>query len=95
MQPTKIVWIIFVGDHPGIIPVSFQCKIVIPQRGQFWSQGHNMSNFGRGPLDDFFSNMKALGLVVSDKKIFEKCICKPIFDTVTYLCKQSELFEQI
>jgi len=53
-----------VGDHPGTIPVEFgkipisgsreevvcslpyiiQCKIVTP--------GHNLNNFGRGPLDD-------------------------------------------
>ena len=23
-----------------------------PGRGQFWPQGHNLNNFGRGPLDD-------------------------------------------
>jgi len=40
-------------------------------------QGHNLNNFGRGPFDDM--NMKALGLVVSDKKIFESFILKPIY----------------
>jgi len=30
-----------------------QCKIVTPPgQGQFWTQGHNLNNFGRGPLDD-------------------------------------------
>ena len=29
-----------------------QCKIMTPARGQFWPQGHNLNNFGRGPLDD-------------------------------------------
>jgi len=39
--------------------------------------------------------MKALGLVISDKKIFESCILKTyFFDPVTYLCNQSEPFEQ-
>ena len=33
--------------------------------------------------------MKAMGLVVSDKKIFENLI----FNPVTYLCNQSEPFE--
>ena len=44
-------------------------------------QGHNLNNFGRGPLDDviYLINMKALGLVVSDKKIFESFILKPIY----------------
>ena len=37
-----------------------------------------MNNFGRGPLDNAIYQicMKALGLVVSDKKIFESCILK-------------------
>ena len=34
--------------------------------------------------------MKAQGLVVSDKKIFESFILKPFFDPVTYLCNQLE-----
>ena len=39
--------------------------------------------------------MKALGLVVSDKKIFEYCIWKTyFFYPMTNLCNQSELFEQ-
>jgi len=38
--------------------------------------------------------MKALGLVVSDKKTFENCIMKTFFDPVTYLSNQSEPFEQ-
>jgi len=40
--------------------------------------------------------MIALGLVVSDKKIFGNCILKTyIFDPVTYLCNQQELFEHL
>jgi len=35
--------------------------------------------------------MKALGLVVSDKKIFEN----QLFDPMTYLCNQLEQFEQL
>ena len=35
--------------------------------------------------------MKALGLVVSDKKIFENLF----FDPVTYLCNQLVRFEQL
>jgi len=40
-----------------------------------------LNNFGRGPFDDviIILNMKALGLVVSDKKIFESFILKPIY----------------
>jgi len=37
-----------VCSFPNII----QCKIVTPGRGQFWPQGDNLNNFGRGPLDD-------------------------------------------
>jgi len=40
-------------------------------------------NIGRGPLDDaiYIPNMKALGLVVSDK-MFENCNLKTYFLTV-------------
>jgi len=27
-------------------------KLWPPGRGQFWPKGHNLNNFGRGPLDD-------------------------------------------
>jgi len=39
----EVVW-----NFPYII----KCKIVTPGRGQFWPQGDNLNNFGRGPLDD-------------------------------------------
>ena len=42
-------------------------------------QGHNLNNFGKKPFDDVIHYMKALGLVVSDKKIFESFILKPIY----------------
>jgi len=65
-----------------------------PGRGQFWPQGHNLNNFGRGPLDDaIIPNMKALGLAVSDKKIFENCILKTYYLTPwpTYATNQNHL----
>jgi len=37
--------------------------------------------------------MNALGLVVSDKKIFENAFWKPIFDPVTNLCNQLKHFD--
>jgi len=39
--------------------------------------------------------MKALDLVVSDKKIFESFILNLFIDPVTYLCNQPERFEQL
>jgi len=40
--------------------------------------------------------MKALGLVVLDKKIFENCNLKTYFsDLVTYLCNQLKRLEQL
>jgi len=66
-----------------------------PERGQFWPQGHNLNNFGRGPLDDaiIIPNMKALGLVVLDKKIFENCILNTYFLTPwpTFATNQNHL----
>ena len=64
MQPIRTIWTIYVGGYTGTIPAAFgqrfkrrsalkfpyiiQCKIVTPGRGQFWPQGHNLYNFGRG-----------------------------------------------
>jgi len=42
-------------------PYVIQCKIVTPGRGQFWHKGHNLNNFGRGPLEK---------LAVQEKKPF-------------------------
>ena len=40
-------------------------------RGVIFRQGHNLNKLGRGPLGDAtYQNIKALGLMVSDKKIF-------------------------
>jgi len=39
--------------------------------------------------------MKALGIVVLEKKIFENCILNLFIDPVTYLCNQVERFEQL
>ena len=62
-----------------------------PGRGQFWPQGHNLNNFGRGPLDDAIYQIWKL--IVSDKKIFENCILKTYFLTPwpTYATNQNHL----
>jgi len=72
MQLIRTIWIILVGDHPGIIPAEFgqipisgsreevvwsfpyiiHCNIVTPGAKFNINQGHNLNNFGRGPLDD-------------------------------------------
>jgi len=39
--------------------------------------------------------MKALGHVVSDKKMFESFILNLFIDSVTYLCNQPERFEKL
>jgi len=79
MQPIETVGRRPPGGHScesGQIPISGSGEEVWsflwpPGHGQFWHQYHNLNNVGRGPLDDvFLPNMKALGQVVSDKKIF-------------------------
>ena len=35
------------------------------------TQGYNLNNFGSGPLGEATYNIKDLGLLVSDKKIFK------------------------
>ena len=47
--------------------------------GHFWPQGYHLKKLGRGPLGDAsyqYQNIKALGLVVSEKKIFKVFILK-------------------
>jgi len=81
--PVQFVEIPISGSRVEVVwpfPYIIQCKIVTPGHGQFWPKGHNLNKFGRGPLDDaIYQNMKALGLVVIDKKIFEKCILKTFY----------------
>ena len=58
-----------------------------PGRGHFGSQGHYLNQLGRGLLGDPTYQISALGLVVSDKKIFHVFPitldpgCKAIFGT--------------
>ena len=41
-----------------------------PGQGLFWPQGYNLNKLGRSPLGDAtYPNIKALGPVLSDKKI--------------------------
>ena len=46
-------------------------KLKSPGHGQFGPKGHNLNNIGRQTLDDVTPNMKALGLIVTDKTIFK------------------------
>ena len=41
-----------------------------PGWGQFWPQGYNLKKLGRGLLGCYIPNIKALGILVPDKKIF-------------------------
>ena len=48
-------------------------------RGHFLPQGYNLNILGKGPLGSYLPNIKGLGLLVSDKKIFKvfpyMCLC--------------------
>ena len=53
--PVKFGQIPISGSREDVVlsfPYIIQCKLVTPGRGQFWPQGHNLNNFGKGPLDD-------------------------------------------
>ena len=56
MQPIRTVWIILVGDHPGIISAEFGQIPISGSReegaGSILTQVANLNNFVRGPLDD-------------------------------------------
>ena len=62
-----------------VFPIQAYVKHVNPGASQFWPQGYNLNKLDRGSPDDattrhraliFGTNIKALCLVVSDKKIF-------------------------
>ena len=57
------------------------CKTCDPGGGTiFGPNGHNLDRLGKGPLDDATNpNIKALGLVVSDKKIFKSFHIETLF----------------
>jgi len=51
-----------------------------PGRGQFWPQGHNLNNFGRGPLDDaIYLIWKLWALLFQTRRFLKIAFWKPIF----------------
>ena len=55
-----------------------------PGRANVWPHGHNLNKFGSGHEDyATLPNIKALGLVVSDKKFLKFSSRKPILACVT------------
>ena len=61
-------------DFFMMLPIKAYVKPVTPEVGPLLAQGYNLNKCGRGLLDDtYIPKVKALGLVVSDKKIFSCC----------------------
>jgi len=95
--PVKFGKIPISGSKDEVVcsfPYIIQCKIVTSRAGSILTPRDNLNNLGRGPIDDaFMPNMKAMGLVVSDKKIFESFILKTYLLTPwpTYATKQNHL----
>ena len=76
-------------------PYISQCKIVTPRRGKYWPQGHTLNNFGRGLLDNDIYQIWKLWALLFQTRFLKVAFLKPIFfNPVTYLCNQSEPFEQ-
>jgi len=90
MQPVGTIWTILVGKYTGIIPVQFGhipinglgAVISFPYLIPYKNQGGvdidprgiiSVVNVVRGPQGDV-PNIKALGIVVLDKTIFENLI---------------------
>ena len=58
-------------QHDHILKKLILYKPIQPlQLGQYRTQGHNLNKLGRGLLECYSQNIKAVGLVVSDKMIF-------------------------
>jgi hypothetical protein len=45
-------------------------RITAPGKGQFWHQGKNLNNFGRGPIDDIKQTSKLYALYLQTKIYF-------------------------
>ena len=71
-----------------------QCKIVPPGRVQFWRQGQNLNNFGRGPLDDAIYQIWSSGPCCFRQDFWKLHFENLFLDPVTYLCNQSKQFEK-
>ena len=66
------------GEYDKEIPQSHSAdqptayvKHVNPGRGNLWPNGHNLNKKGKYLLDNATQNIKAISLVVSDKKVFK------------------------
>ena len=59
-QGSKALWF----QTKRFFPIKAYVNNVNPGLGHFWPQGHNLNKLG------YILNIKALGLMVSDKKIF-------------------------
>ena len=74
-------------------PYIIQCKIVTPGRGQFWSQGENLNNFGTEPLDDaIYQIWKPWALWFQTRRYLKIALWKPFFTPwPTYATNQNHL----
>jgi len=67
-----------------------------PGRGQFWLQGYNLNNFGRGPLADaIYQIWKLWALLFQTRTFLNVSFYNLFIDPVTYLCNQLERFKQL
>ena len=67
-----------------------------PRTGHFCPKEHILNKIGTGPLDDdSFRISRALGLVVSDKKIFKVFISKIYFSLCDLECNGPKALEQL
>jgi len=83
--PVKFGQIPISGSREDVVwsfPYIIQCKIVTPGAGSILTPGALFEQlWWRTSRWCYIPNIKALGLVVSDKKIFENCILKNYFLT--------------
>ena len=75
-------------SHSADQPTAY-VKHVNPEAGQFVAHGHNLNKKEKYLLDNPTQNIKAISLVVSDKKIFK------VFENLFYPCDLDILFHQL
>ena len=60
----------FIKGTTIVVPIVSLWELMTPGCSHFGPQGHNLQDLCRVPLKTYILNIQALGLVVSEKKMF-------------------------
>ena len=99
--PIEFGLILISGSREEVVwrfPCIIKCKIVTPEAGSIFTQGYNLSwtTLVEVLLMMLYTKYEYSGpCSFRQEEVFKIAFWKPIFDPVTYLCKQLERLEHI